>query len=212
MSPLQIGSEGGRRGGRDARKKERAGAGAAPLPARRRGRLGRPRPGPLSPRRPRAPGRGRTRSDGAAELPGGAPEAGPRARRPPIVPLKHPTPDFSALGLLSASLSPSPGPPGRAGPPGDKDGGALLFLGSRRCCFAPRAWRPSPASRAPSPTRSRLRDRGRSELFRFRWHPTSGRPCLSSRHLAYVCREGSESPEEAHAERQQVDALPWLLG
>ncbi|XP_055254805.1 collagen alpha-1(I) chain-like [Moschus berezovskii] len=196
--------ERGRAPRREGREKERAGGrrGRAP-PGAQEGAPRPPAPRPRLPAPPWSPGPGpdAVRRRGGAT--GGAPEAGPRARRPPIVPLKHPPPDFSALALLSASLSPSPGLPGRAGPPGDKDGGALLFLGSRRCCFAPRAWRPSPASRAPNPTRSRLRDRGRSELFRFLWHTTSAGPRLSSGHLAYACREGSESPEKDHSECQK---------
>lgn len=154
VSPLQIGSEGGRRGGRDARKKERAGGAA---PSRRAGggaSAAAPRRGPLSPCRPRAPGRGRTPSDGAAELLGRP--RGPRARRPPFVPLKHTLPDFSALGLLPPASSRARGHRAAPGLRVTKMEGAS-FLGSRRCCFA-RGRGPGFASRAPNPTRCRLRD------------------------------------------------------
>lgn len=109
VSPLQIGSEGGGSGGRDAKKKERAGALGRSLRARRRGRLSRPGPRPLLSvaLEPRA---GLRRGPTARRSYRGRPDRRPRGRAESPAPrlvLKRPPPDFSALGLL-CQLSPSP--------------------------------------------------------------------------------------------------------
>ena len=130
VSPLQIGSEGGGSGGRDAKKKERAGALGRSLRARRRGRLSRAGPRPLLPvaLEPRA---GLRRGPTARRSYRGRPGRRPRGRAESPAPrlvLKRPPPDFSALGLLSNF--PPARPSGRARPPGDKDG-SVPFCGNR---------------------------------------------------------------------------------
>lgn len=104
VSPLQIGSEGGGSGGRDANKKERAGAPAAPFARAGGGASAAQGPGPFSPpaREPRAgfPRRPTARRSCWA-CPGRHPKGRAESPVPPLV-LKCPPPGFSALRLLSA--------------------------------------------------------------------------------------------------------------
>lgn len=104
VSPLQIGSEGGGSGGRDANKKERAGAPAAPFARAGGGASAAQGPGPFSPpaREPRAGfPRGPTARRSCWACPGRHPKGRAESPVPPLV-LKCPPPGFSALRLLSA--------------------------------------------------------------------------------------------------------------
>lgn len=131
VSPLQIGSEGGGSGGRDAKKKERAGALGRSLRTRRRGRLGRRGPRPLLPAA-LEPRDGLRSGPTARRNCGGRPGRRPRGRAESGAPARSKVPSAGFLcpqtPLRVTFLE--PGPSGRAWPPGDKDGG-VPFCGNR---------------------------------------------------------------------------------
>lgn len=177
VSPLQIGSEGGGSGGRDANKKEQAGGLARPLPPGcRRGRLGGRGLGPLS-RPPRshrrafgAHGQGAWPSCGAALACVLGP--GQRAQRPCLF--------RSALRRVS-QLSDFFPPhfsrdraSGHARPRGDKDGGVPLC---ENTSLAPRVWRSSPPESPHQETALAPQSCGARSLSVHPWMGTS-RPCF----------------------------------
>ncbi|CAI9165613.1 unnamed protein product [Rangifer tarandus platyrhynchus] len=115
-------------------------------------------------------------------------------------------PREARLGCASAVCG-----PGRARGAGERWRGAT-FSGNWALLPCSEGVAPQPREPRAKPDPFPAHDRGRSELFRFRWHPTSSGPRLRSGHLVYACREGSESPEEDHSECQKLDSLLRLRG
>lgn len=202
VSPLQIGSEGGGSGGRDAKKKERAGAHGRSLRARGRGRPGRPAR-PFSPPARLGPAFAAIRRRSGAA---GPPRPAPRASgREPGAPGGSKAP---SAGFLRASNSPPPNFSRHWPGLGVTKMEVFPFVGTGRRGrrgLAPRLWRsspPSPGTRRPyrlrrPAVRATYALWGTTRVRSGSWDPRVPRPppsLLSAQARVSASGDGCESP------------------